>query len=60
MTDKLAVRDPTVRAMTEIQLPCCETTARVESLDGPIHCDHCGIDLELAPDAEPIPTLLAA
>jgi hypothetical protein len=60
VTDKLAVRDPTVRAMTEIQLPCCETTAHVESLDGPIHCDSCGIDLDVAPDAAPIASLLAA
>jgi len=60
VTDKLAVRDPIVRAMTEIQLPCCETTARVESLDEPIHCDHCGIDLEIAPDAKPAAALLAA
>jgi hypothetical protein len=56
----VAVRDPTVRAMTEIQLPCCETTAHVESLDGPIHCDDCGIDLDLAPDAAPAVALLAA
>jgi len=34
--------------MTEITLPCCETPTLVESLDGPIHCDGCGIDLELA------------
>ena len=60
MTDKVAVRDPTVRAMTEIQLPCCETTARVESLDGPIHCDDCGIDFEIALDAEPILVFIAA
>jgi len=59
VTDKLAFRDPTVRAMTEIQLPCCETPAHVDSLDGPIHCDGCGIDLELA-DEEPLLATLAA
>jgi hypothetical protein len=59
VTDKLAVRDPNVRAMTEIQLPCCETPALVDSLDGPIHCDGCGIDLDLADDA-PIVAQLAA
>jgi hypothetical protein len=46
--------------MTEIQLPCCETTARIESLDGPIHCDACGIDLEVAPDPAPAIALQAA
>ena len=47
--------------MTEIQLPCCDTPARVESLDGPIHCEGCGIDLELADgDARPEVVRLAA
>jgi hypothetical protein len=45
--------------MTEISLPCCDTPALVADLDGPIHCDHCGIDLELADDA-PATTTLAA
>ena len=37
--------------MTEIQLPCCETTALVEALEATIHCDRCGIDLDVADDA---------
>lgn len=36
--------------MTEIKLPCCDTPTLVDSLDGPIHCDGCGVDLELADD----------
>ncbi|HEX8025948.1 MAG TPA: hypothetical protein VF484_07075 [Candidatus Limnocylindrales bacterium] len=36
--------------MTEITLPCCDTPARVDSLDGPIHCEGCGVDLDLAED----------
>lgn len=50
VTDKLAGRQATVWAMTEIQLPCCETTTRVESLESTIHCDRCGIDLDVADD----------
>lgn len=50
MTDKVAGRQATVRAMTEIQLPCCETLARVETLEVKIHCDRCGIDLDVADD----------
>jgi hypothetical protein len=45
--------------MTEIQLPCCETPARVETLEATIHCDHCGIDLDVADD-EPIALPTAA
>jgi hypothetical protein len=45
--------------MTEMTLPCCDTATLVETLDGPIHCDGCGIDLELAED-EPAITALAA
>lgn len=39
--------------MTEIELPCCDTIARVETLTDEIRCDSCGIVLELAVD-EPI------
>jgi hypothetical protein len=46
--------------MTEITLPCCETPTLVESLDGPIHCDGCGIDLELADEAPAFEPALAA
>jgi hypothetical protein len=60
VTDKLAARDPIVRAMTEIQLPCCETPTLVERLEVTIHCGHCGIDLDLAPDEVASPALLAA
>jgi hypothetical protein len=45
--------------MTEIQLPCCETTTHVEALEATIHCDHCGIDLDVAVD-EPIAIPAAA
>jgi len=50
VTDKVAGRQATVRAMIEITLPCCENPARVETLEATIHCDHCGIDLEVAAD----------
>jgi hypothetical protein len=43
--------------MTEIHLPCCETPARVETLEATIHCDHCGIDLDVADDE---PTVVRA
>jgi hypothetical protein len=46
--------------MTEITLPCCETSTLVESLDGPIHCDGCGVDLELAVEAPAFEPALAA
>jgi len=47
--------------MTEIPLPCCDRIVLVESLEAPIHCDDCGLDLELADDA-PVaaPAALAA
>jgi hypothetical protein len=44
--------------MTEIQLPCCDSLTRVESLET-IHCDRCGIDLDVADD-EPIAYTAAA
>jgi hypothetical protein len=59
VTDKLAGRQATVRAMTEIQLPCCDNPAPVETFENPIHCDRCGIDLDLADD-EPIEIRAAA
>ena len=59
MTDKLTARNPTVRPMIEIQLPCCDTATHVEDLEAPIRCDRCGIDLELA-DEPPLPVLAAA
>jgi hypothetical protein len=60
VTDKVAMRDPIVRAMTEIQLPCCETPTLVERLETTIHCDRCGIDLDMAPDEIASPAILAA
>jgi len=45
--------------MIDIEVPCCESTVRVERLDRPIRCDPCGIDLELAPD-EPVAEPIAA
>jgi hypothetical protein len=45
--------------MTEIQLPCCDSLTRVESLETTIHCDRCGIDLDVADD-EPIAYTAAA
>ena len=46
--------------MTEISLPCCDTPTLVADLDAPIHCDHCGIDLEVADSNEPEHIALAA
>jgi hypothetical protein len=45
--------------MTDIELPCCETTIQVEALTDSIRCERCGIELDLAPD-EPAPARLAA
>jgi hypothetical protein len=36
--------------MTDIQLPCCDTIARVESLEDEIRCEGCGVVLEIADD----------
>ena len=46
--------------MTEIQLPCCDSPTLVERLEATIHCDDCGIDLDLAPDEAVIATAVAA
>jgi hypothetical protein len=59
VTDKVARCDPTVRAMTEIQLPCCDNPVRLETLEATIHCDHCGIDLDVADDVAPEAALAA-
>jgi hypothetical protein len=45
--------------MTDIELPCCETTIQVEALTDTIRCDRCGIELDIADD-EPAPVPLAA
>ena len=36
--------------MIEIELPCCEATARVETLGDVVRCDACGIELTVADD----------
>ena len=59
MTDKVAARNPTVRPMIEIELPCCDSPTLVVDLEAPIRCDRCGIDLELADEA-PLLVLAAA
>jgi hypothetical protein len=46
--------------MTEITLPCCDTATLVETLHRPIHCDGCGVDLEIADEDAPAITALAA
>ncbi len=45
--------------MTEISLPCCDTPTLVADLGSPIHCDHCGIDLDLVDDGDAITALAA-
>ena len=45
--------------MIEIELPCCQTIARVETLEDEIRCDRCAVVLELADD-EPIAVAVAA
>ena len=34
--------------MIEIEVPCCEATVRVETLDDVVRCDACGIELGVA------------
>jgi hypothetical protein len=45
--------------MNEIQLPCCDAIARVDTFEDSIRCESCGIVLELADD-EPIAVPVAA
>ena len=45
--------------MIEIQLPCCEASALVETLGDVVRCDACGIELTVAEDV-PEPVLAAA
>lgn len=34
--------------MIDIELPCCGATAHLEQLDDEVHCDECGVTLDLA------------
>jgi len=45
--------------MIEIQLPCCESSVRVEVLVDEVRCDACGIELTVADDV-PEPVRVAA
>jgi hypothetical protein len=45
--------------MIEIQLPCCEASVRVDTLDDGVRCDACGIELTVADDV-PEPVRVAA
>ena len=48
VTDKLARRQRNFRAMVEIEMPCCGTTALVEELTDEVGCEACNVVLELA------------
>jgi len=43
--------------MIEIQLPCCEASVRVETLEDVVRCDACGIELGVVDD---VPELVRA
>jgi hypothetical protein len=50
VTDKVARRQCNFRAMIELELPCCGATAHLVQLADAVHCDECGVTLELAED----------
>lgn len=50
VTDKMARRECNFRPMIEIELPCCGATAHLVQLDDEVHCDECGVTLELGDD----------
>ena len=57
VTDKVARRQRNFRAMVEIEMPCCGTTALVERLADEVDCEACNVVLELAdptPQALPV------
>jgi len=57
VTDKVARRGRKVRAMIEIEMPCCGTATRIEELADDVGCENCGVVLELgdpAPEALPV------
>jgi hypothetical protein len=47
VTDKLARRQRNFRAMIQIEMPCCGTTAHLDALTDEVGCDGCGVVLEL-------------
>ena len=56
VTDKLTRRKANFRAMIEIELPCCGTTAHLDDLLDAVDCETCGVVLELgAPTSEALP-----
>lgn len=56
VTDKLTRRKANLRAMIEIELPCCGTTARLDDLLDAVDCETCGVVLELgAATSEALP-----
>lgn len=56
VTDKLARRQGNVRAMIQIEMPCCGTTVHMNALDDEVRCETCGVALELAdPDPKALP-----
>jgi hypothetical protein len=56
VTDKLALRHRNLRAMIEIELPCCGTTAHLDDLGDEVDCEACGVVLQLgAPTSEALP-----
>ena len=53
VTDKLARRHRNLRAMIEIELPCCGATAHLDESADAVDCETCGVVLELdAPNPE--------
>ena len=50
VTDKVARRECNFRPMIEIELPCCGATAHLVQLADEVHCDECGVSLELVDD----------
>ena len=56
VTDKVARREGNLRAMIEIEIPCCGTTAHLDELTDAVDCETCGVVLELgAPTTEALP-----
>jgi hypothetical protein len=48
VTDKLARRQGNLRAMVEIEMPCCGTTTHIAQLADEVACERCNVVLELA------------
>jgi len=53
VTDKVARRECNFRPMIELALPCCGATAHLVQLADEVHCEECGVTLELAEDTAP-------